>query len=151
MIDLTSALEKRRLRKAIRNLYHSKYAISLKQESRESENFAILSERFERESAPLRARMREIESTALADRAMSYNIVPANLAPLQFGNPLWLSDAGCRYLSEEGAQAVRRAIAQARDERIKFWASIISSLSGVITAIAGLAAALAGLTALLKH
>ena len=136
MVDVLG--EKWALRRELKRLLKSKYERELEHAS--EEQIDTIARRYEADSAPMRARLNEIESTELIGRARSLDIVIADLVPLRFGNPLWREEAGCRYFSAEGKQTVEAAIRKARSARVNLWFSRIGLMIGLIGAITGLLA-----------
>jgi hypothetical protein len=133
-------LERRRLRRSLKRLYVTKYREALKGEWSDGDN--TIAHRYEQESAPMRARLWEMESAELVGRAWALGIVVADLEPLRFGNPLWREEAGCRYLSAEGRRAIERSISAVRREQVDMWFRRLAPITGIIGALTGLLAVL---------
>lgn len=128
-MDVSDWLEKMRLGRDLRRLFRRKY----RNVTAPSEIDAALED-----SAPMRARLMEIDSGELVARAMNHGIIIADLVPLRFGSTLWREEAGHQYLSAEGIRAIERAIQVARKEyrrEILEWVTPITGLVGALTGL----------------
>ena len=130
-MDASDWIEKWRLGRDLRRLFRRKY----RNITAPSGIDAALEE-----SAPMRARIMEIDSGELVARAMAHGIIIADLVPLRFGSSLWREEAGHQYLSAEGKQAIGRAIQAARKERRREILEWITPITGLVGALTGLLA-----------